>query len=168
MVAASVSVPRGSSSCLMTLQEAVWASGSDLGSFQTTGSALGLELVRFCMSPVRVESLFPTVLWLSWTQALVFKARCSSGSSHSQDLGLRRVIWGSDLSLLKENLCICDIPPIYGSPTQGWGLTRWPSGKQSTCQCRTCKRRGFDPWVGKIPCRKWQPTSVFLPGKFCG
>ena len=25
----------------------------------------------------------------------------------------------------------------------------------------------FDPWVGKIPWRrKWQPTPVFLPGKF--
>ena len=27
-------------------------------------------------------------------------------------------------------------------------------------------RPGFDPWVGKISCRrKWQPTLVFLPGK---
>ena len=27
----------------------------------------------------------------------------------------------------------------------------------------------FDPWIGKIPCRrKWQPTPVFLPGKFHG
>ena len=27
----------------------------------------------------------------------------------------------------------------------------------------------FDPWVGKIPWRrKWQPTSVFLPGEFHG
>ena len=26
------------------------------------------------------------------------------------------------------------------------------------------KRRGFDPWVGKIPWRrKWQPTLEFLP-----
>ena len=40
------------------------------------------------------------------------------------------------------------------------------SGKESTCQCRRCKRCGFDPWVGKIPWnRKWQPTLVFLPGK---
>ena len=31
------------------------------------------------------------------------------------------------------------------------------------------KRRGFDPWVGKIPwSRKWQPTPTFLPGKFHG
>ena len=26
------------------------------------------------------------------------------------------------------------------------------------------KRRGFDPWVGKIPWKKkWQPTPVFFP-----
>ena len=28
---------------------------------------------------------------------------------------------------------------------------------------------GFNPWVGKIPWRrKWQPTSVFLPGESHG
>ena len=43
------------------------------------------------------------------------------------------------------------------------------SGKESTCQSRRCRRRGFDPWVRKIPCRrKWQPTPVFLPEKFHG
>ena len=27
----------------------------------------------------------------------------------------------------------------------------------------------FDPWVGKIPCRRaWQPTPVFLPGQSHG
>ena len=31
------------------------------------------------------------------------------------------------------------------------------------------KKCGFHPWVGKIPwSRKWQPTPVFLPGKFLG
>ena len=35
--------------------------------------------------------------------------------------------------------------------------------------CLQCRRRGFDTWVGKIPWRKkWQPTPVFLPGKFHG
>ena len=29
------------------------------------------------------------------------------------------------------------------------------------------KRHAFDPWIWKIPwSRKWQPTPVFLPGKF--
>ena len=43
------------------------------------------------------------------------------------------------------------------------------SGKEPACQCRGRKRRGFDPWVGKIPLRrKWQPTLVFLPGESHG
>ena len=40
------------------------------------------------------------------------------------------------------------------------GLPWWFSGKEPTCQCRRC---GFDPWVGKIPCRRtWQPTPAIL------
>ena len=43
------------------------------------------------------------------------------------------------------------------------------SGKESACQCWRHKRCGFNPWVGKIPwSKKWQPTPVFLPGKFYG
>ena len=35
--------------------------------------------------------------------------------------------------------------------------------------CLQYGRLGFDLWVGKIPWRrKWQPTSVFLPGEFHG
>ena len=31
------------------------------------------------------------------------------------------------------------------------------------------ERRGFDPWVRKIPWRKaWQPTAVLLPGESHG
>ena len=50
-----------------------------------------------------------------------------------------------------------------------WGFPRWRSGKESACQCRRCKRHGFNPWVGNIPwSRKWQPALVFLPGKSHG
>ena len=50
-----------------------------------------------------------------------------------------------------------------------WGFSVGASGKETACQCRKHKRRGFDPWVGKIPCRrKWQPTAVFLPGESHG
>ena len=43
------------------------------------------------------------------------------------------------------------------------------SGKEPACQCKRCKRLRFDPWVRKIPWkRKWQPTSLFLPGKSHG
>ena len=45
-------------------------------------------------------------------------------------------------------------------------LPWWLSGKESACQCRRHRRRGFDPWVWKIPWRKaWQP---FLPRKSHG
>ena len=46
-------------------------------------------------------------------------------------------------------------------PAFPWGA----SGKESTCQYRGCKRHRFGAWVGKIP---WQPSPVFLPGKFHG
>ena len=53
--------------------------------------------------------------------------------------------------------------------TYGWscnGLPWWLGGQQSPCWCG---RLEFDPWVGKIPRRReWQPTPVFLPGKFHG
>ena len=35
--------------------------------------------------------------------------------------------------------------------------------------CLRCRRPGFNPWVRKIPWRReWQPTPVFLPGKYHG
>ena len=40
------------------------------------------------------------------------------------------------------------------------------SGKELACQCGRDKRHRFNPWVEKTPwTRKWQPTSVFLPGE---
>ena len=51
-------------------------------------------------------------------------------------------------------------------PQRGFEIPRWHSGNEFACQCRRCKRHGFNPWVGKISwSRKWQPTPVFLPGK---
>ena len=39
-------------------------------------------------------------------------------------------------------------------------------GTEPACQCRTCKRHGFDPCVRKIPQRRaWQPTPGFWPGE---
>ena len=42
-------------------------------------------------------------------------------------------------------------------------LPRWPSGKESAHQCRTCRRHGFSLWVKKIPWRrKWHPYLSIL------
>ena len=29
--------------------------------------------------------------------------------------------------------------------------SRWPSRKESACQCRRCRRQGLNPWLGKTP-----------------
>ena len=43
------------------------------------------------------------------------------------------------------------------------------SGNASTCQYRRLSRLVLDLWVRKVPgSRRWQPTLVFLPGKFHG
>ena len=48
-------------------------------------------------------------------------------------------------------------------------LPWWLSGKKSARQCGRYKRWEFSPWLGKIPwIFPWQPTLVFLPGKFHG
>ena len=77
-----------------------------------------------------------------------------------------------------EKLILCG--PLASRPKASWKQkvddvdsqlnTTFPggtSGEESPGQGRRCERWGFDPWVGKNPCsRKWQPTPVFLPGKF--
>ena len=63
-------------------------------------------------------------------------------------------------------VCVCFIAsftPIYLAIIFG------VSGKEPSYQRRRQKRHGFDPWVVKMPWRrKWQPTPVFLSGKFHG
>ena len=54
----------------------------------------------------------------------------------------------------------------HSSVTNKLGLPRWLGAKESVCHCR---RRGFHPWMEKIPWRsKWQRTPAFLPGKSHG
>ena len=76
----------------------------------------------------------------------------------------------SHLELSKQNGAQVPPPEILVYWEEDWrsweGFPGGLSGNKSTCQC---KRRGFNPWVGKIPWqRKWQPTPVFLPGEFHG
>ena len=49
------------------------------------------------------------------------------------------------------------------------GFPGGSTGKEPTCQCRRCKKHGFNPWIRKVPWRrKWQSTPLFLPGKYHG
>ena len=44
-------------------------------------------------------------------------------------------------------------------------LSGGASGKEPACQCRRREKLKFDSWVRS---REWQPTPVFLLGKFHG
>jgi len=57
---------------------------------------------------------------------------------------------GHELSAVAHPLC--SKPGVFAlivSLKGSWSLT--DSSKESACQCRRCKRCGFNPWVGKIP-----------------
>ena len=68
------------------------AHGSDPGSFQISVTVLGPGVCENCVYPLRMESLFPTALWVSCTQVpLAFKDRHSrASSSHAGPLN-----WGA-------------------------------------------------------------------------
>ena len=79
------------------------------------------QSIRFCGSPLRVEPVFPTTLWLSHIQ-VSFKARRSRGSSpQCRTPDLENLVWSLLPLFLGKNLCNCDYPPICGSPL--WVLT---------------------------------------------
>ena len=47
-----------------------------------------------------------------------------------------------------------------------WDFPGGACGKESACQCRRCKRCGFDPWVGKIPLEEeMAPHSIIFAWK---
>ena len=74
--------------------------------------------MKSCVCPPRVAFLFPPVLWSFCDEApLTFKAKCSGGSSSQFQIPiLGSLTWGSELSLLWENLCDIIIL-VCGSPT---------------------------------------------------
>ena len=81
-------------------------------------------------------------------------------------------IWSSLVLLLVsfETLLsiLCKIH-IKNDILSSLGFPGGASGKEPICQCRRCKRHGFNPWVWKIPRRKArQPTQVSFPGESYG
>ena len=88
-----------------------------------------------------------------------------------QDSNRRLGCWERPVESSRPLLFYLVSEPHWTWQASHWNnrLPRWLSGKESTCQCRRHRGHGFDPWVGKISCRRaWQPTSVLLPGKFHG
>ena len=86
---------------------------------------------------------------------------CSSPLGHHR--ALSRVPWAQNI----YNRFSLVVHFMHSSVYMG--LTGGSVGKESSCQCRRHKGRGFNPWVRKIPwSRKWRPTLVFLPRKSHG
>ena len=71
----------------------------------------------------------------------------------------RKIKWQVLRGQGKERMWSCYLMDMMGIPGGA-------SGKEPTGQCRSQKRHGFNPCVGKISWRRpWQPTPVFLPGE---
>ena len=74
---------------------------------------------------------------------------------------------------LSKSRTIYNLPSFLCSPgtdpryTIFWDLGKgFPGSSEVKSICLQCGRPGFDPWVRKIHWRrKWQPTTVFLPGE---
>ena len=78
----------------------------------------------------------------------------SSIHSHSASVVSGSLAWVSCC----KRVCVC----VHVCTYIYRGFPGGASGKESACQCRRCKRRGFNPCFRKIPWnRKWQPTPVF-------
>ena len=60
---------------------------------------------------------------------------------------LKRLSSSSSSSTLLVRLTIRIICSIVG-------FLGGASGKEPSCQCRRCKRPGFNPWVGRIPLKE--------------
>ena len=48
---------------------------------------------------------------------------------------------------------------IYQRPPQALGFLGGASGKEPSCQCKRCKRLGFDPWVRDDSLEEGMATS---------
>ena len=82
-----------------------------------------LEPVRFCVCPLRMESLFPPALCLPqklyWPSKSIFLGTNLLGKRPPSRLG--SLMWALDPFLLVENLCNCDYSYILCVIYPGYG-----------------------------------------------
>ena len=77
--------------------------------------------------------------------------------------------WAAIYGVAQSQTRLKRLSSSSSSTSRSLGFPGGAGDKEPACQCRRCKRRGFDPWVGKIPwSTKWQPAPVFLPRKLHG
>ena len=134
------------SSCLQSFP----ASGSFQMSqlFASCGQSTGVAASTSVL-PMNTQDWSP-LGWTGWIDLLAVQGTLKSLLQHHS------------LNLWKSFFVFCFLAAVKLSR----GFLHGISGKEPFCQCRRCKRYGFDPWFGKIPWkRKWYPTAVFLPRK---
>ena len=124
---------------------------------------------------------------LLWTQRLYWQDDCILQNTHAEKSLQLRLSQKAPLYHCSSELCqdygpwrgvkemprvghlLCAkyfMPVIFSLVEMMLGL---PSELSRLRICLQCRRAGFDSWIGKIHwSRKWQPTSEFLPGEFCG
>ena len=113
---ASVYIPRGTSSCLLPLQEVL--QGQQVSLTQGLINVLLLpcisEHVRFHVCPLSVGSPCPKVLWLSLKLTLLnFNTRCSYSLFPGwRNCELGSLIWALDSPFFEEILHNCHYSPI--------------------------------------------------------
>ena len=84
---------------------------------------LVLVCVRFCVHPLRVKSISPIPVRLLNLSPAGLQNQMSRGlCSWCRTPGLGSLTWGSELSLLWENLCNIIILQFVGCPPRGMGL----------------------------------------------
>ena len=103
-------------------------------------------------------NFLPVLSWALWThfsksEFTSHQAVCQFHSLYQLNNDLLLLIFFTVLLQTMRTILQSHIPPAKGLP---W----WLSGKESTCQCR---RRGFDPWVRKIPLKKEMETHSSIP-----
>ena len=106
----------------------------------------------------------------AWHAAVHGVAKSRTWLSNWSELNWTELkLWMSPVSSTVSSIWLTLLPSLLRTHVFTLGFSGGTSGKELTCQCRRCKRHGFDPWVRKIPWRRsWQPTPVFLPGESHG
>ena len=129
-----------------------WSSGAASG-FQDSSNhdfwiVIQLPLILFCKKMkcwwwMHGEQGVTTSYPLGRAQRQAALQYCQYGFHNSNELCSENLLFPYCLELNCQKLyCL-------------W-LPRWCSDfKKSACQCKRCRRRGFDCWVKKIPWRRW-------------
>ena len=106
--------------------------------------------------------------WVEMQPVCHWAVYISAGREHAEEDGSAALPGRFSKTVGKRKhevtpLTLSRVFALWATPPPPSTLTGGPSGKEPASQCRRHKRRGFDPWVRKIPWRRaWQPTSLFL------